>query len=186
MRRSLSWSSFPVCQLCLPPHRQTDSGGRYSHPGPPWYSPTLSARSGPDRLGGYCHSSHIGRQTGENPCGLPFAFPPTGRSGPDRLFRRGIAGSDGRRPQRQTHGLELAAEHETGEHLRDFADENSCLIFGPDTPTTNPYNPSATPDVLDIVITKDLPFPVYLTSCSALSSDNLPVLIVSIILSTPT
>jgi hypothetical protein len=32
-----------------------------------------------------------------------------------------------------------------GKLLRDYADENSCLIFGPDTPTTNPYNPSATP-----------------------------------------
>ena len=53
--------------------------------------------------------------------------------------------------------------------LRDFADENSCLIFGPDTLTTNPYNPSATPDVFDIVITKDIPSPVHLTSCSALS-----------------
>jgi len=58
--------------------------------------------------------------------------------------------------------------------LHDYADENSCLIFGPDTPTTNPYNPSATPDVLDIVI-KDLASQVYLTSCSALSSDHLPV-----------
>jgi hypothetical protein len=64
-----------------------------------------------------------------------------------------------------------------GKLLRDYTDGNSCLIFGPDTPTTNPYNPSATPDVLDIVVTKDLPFPVYLTSCSALSSDHLPVLI---------
>ena len=41
--------------------------------------------------------------------------PPTDRSGPDRLFRRGIAGLDGWRPQRQTRGLELAAEHETRE-----------------------------------------------------------------------
>ena len=64
-----------------------------------------------------------------------------------------------------------------GKLLRDFANGNSCLIFGPDTPTTNPYNPSATPDVLDIAVTKDLPFPVTLTSCSALSSDHLPVLI---------
>jgi hypothetical protein len=56
-------------------------------------------------------------------------------------------------------------------------DENSCLIFGPDTPTTNQYNLSATPDILDMVLTKDLTFPVYLTSCSALSSDHLPVLI---------
>jgi hypothetical protein len=30
---------------------------------------------------------------------------------------------------------------------------------------------------LDIAVAKDLPFPVYLTSCSALSSDHLPVLI---------
>jgi hypothetical protein len=30
---------------------------------------------------------------------------------------------------------------------------------------------------LNIVIAKDFPFPAYLTSCSALSSDHLPVLI---------
>jgi len=41
-----------------------------------------------------------------------------------------------------------------GKLLREYADENSCLIFGPDTPTTNPYNPLVTPDVLDIVITR--------------------------------
>ena len=64
-----------------------------------------------------------------------------------------------------------------GNLLRDYADENSCLIFGPDFPTTNPYNPSATPDDLDMVITKNLASPVYLTSCSALSSDHLPILI---------
>jgi len=63
-----------------------------------------------------------------------------------------------------------------GKLLRDYADENSCLIFGPDTPTTNPHNPSATPHVLDIVIAKDIPFKVYLSSCPALSSDHLPVL----------
>jgi hypothetical protein len=43
-------------------------------------------------------------------------------------------------------------------------------------PTTKPYNGSATTDVLDIVITRNLTSPVYLTSCSALSSDHLPVL----------
>jgi endonuclease/exonuclease/phosphatase family metal-dependent hydrolase len=64
-----------------------------------------------------------------------------------------------------------------GKLLRDYVDENSCLIFGPGSPTTNPYNSSAIPNVLDIVIVKELPFPVYLTSCSALSSDHLPVLI---------
>jgi hypothetical protein len=66
-----------------------------------------------------------------------------------------------------------------GKLLRDYADENSCLIFGPDTPPTNPYNQFATPDVLDIAVTKKLPFPIFLTSCSALSSDHLPVLIVT-------
>ena len=68
-------ASLPACQLCLPPHRQTDSGGWYSHPSPPWYSPPLSARSGPDPLGGHYSSSHIGRQTGENPCGLTSHLP---------------------------------------------------------------------------------------------------------------
>jgi hypothetical protein len=64
-----------------------------------------------------------------------------------------------------------------GHLLRNYANGNSCLIFGPDTPTTNPYNLLAIPDVLDIVITKNLTSPVYLTSCSALSSDHLLVLI---------
>jgi len=47
-----------------------------------------------------------------------------------------------------------------GKLLRDYADENSSLIFGPDSPNTNPYNSSFTPVVLDIVITKKLSFPV--------------------------
>ena len=47
-----------------------------------------------------------------------------------------------------------------GKFLRDYGDENSCLIFGLDPRTTNPYNPSATPYVLDITVKKDPPFPV--------------------------
>jgi len=69
----------------------------------------LNAPFGPDPSGGYCHPSYICRQTGENPCGLALSFPPTDRSGPVRLFRRGIAGPGGWRAQRQTRGLELAA-----------------------------------------------------------------------------
>jgi len=46
-----------------------------------------------------------------------------------------------------------------GKHLRDYADGNSCLIFGPDNPTTYPYNPLATPDIFHIVITKKLTSP---------------------------
>ena len=64
-----------------------------------------------------------------------------------------------------------------GKLLRDYADGNSCLIFGPDSPTHQPIQPLGNPDVLDIVITQNLSFPVYLTSFSALSSDLLPVLI---------
>ena len=81
--------------------------GRHSHPSPQWCSPTFSARSGPDPLGGYCHPSHSGQQTGDSPCGLPFAFPLTHRNGPDRLFWQGTGGLDGRRTQQQTRGLEL-------------------------------------------------------------------------------
>jgi hypothetical protein len=58
-----------------------------------------------------------------------------------------------------------------GRLLRGYADKNSCLIYGPNTPTIIPYNPSAT------VITIDLVIPVHLTTCSALSSDHLPILI---------
>ena len=64
-----------------------------------------------------------------------------------------------------------------GKLLRAYADENSCLTFAPDSPNTNPFNPSVTPVFLDIGITKNLSIPVYLTSCSALSSDQLPVII---------
>ena len=64
-----------------------------------------------------------------------------------------------------------------GKLPRDYANENSCLIFGLDTPTTNPYKTSAIPEVLDIVITKNHSTPVYLTSFSALSSDHIPIVI---------
>ena len=63
-----------------------------------------------------------------------------------------------------------------GKLLRDYSDGNCCLIFGPDSPTTKPYNPSTTPYVVDIVIIRELHFPVDLSS-SAISSDHLPVLI---------
>jgi hypothetical protein len=51
------------------------------------------------------------------------------------------------------------------------------LIYGPDSPTRVPYTHNATPDVLDIVIVKEFVLPMYLTICSALSSDHLPILI---------
>jgi hypothetical protein len=63
-----------------------------------------------------------------------------------------------------------------GKLLRDYASGNSCLIYGPDSPTTLPYNSTATLDILSIVITKDRNFPIYFTTCSALSTDHLPLL----------
>jgi hypothetical protein len=65
----------------------------------------------------------------------------------------------------------------TGRRLREYATDHSCLIYGPETPTKIPYNPSANSGVLDIVISKNLVIPVYLTTCSARSSDHFPVLI---------
>ena len=62
-----------------------------------------------------------------------------------------------------------------GKLLRDYADKNSSPIFGQVNPTTNSYNPSATSNVLDMAVAKDLAFPVYLTLFSALISDRLPV-----------
>jgi hypothetical protein len=64
-----------------------------------------------------------------------------------------------------------------GSLLRDYANRNTFLIYGPDSPTTAPYAHNATPDVLDIVIVKDFVLPVHLTVCSALSSDHLRILI---------
>jgi hypothetical protein len=64
-----------------------------------------------------------------------------------------------------------------GSLLRAYAGRNSCLMYGPDCPTTAPYTHNATPDVLDIVVVKGFVLPVHLTVCTALSSDNLPNLI---------
>jgi hypothetical protein len=37
-----------------------------------------------------------------------------------------------------------------GALLRDYTDRNACLIYGPDSPTTVPYQQNINPDVLDI------------------------------------
>jgi hypothetical protein len=64
-----------------------------------------------------------------------------------------------------------------GSLLCDYAIRNTSLIHGPDSPNMAPYTHKATPDVLDIVLVKDVVLPVYLNVCSALSSDYLPILI---------
>jgi hypothetical protein len=154
-----------------------NSRGRHSHTGPPWRSQPRSAHSGPDPSGGTCHTNFPARQNDKSPCSLTFTLPPTDRSVPGRLYWRWVVGLAGRRPESLTCGLELATEHEKWELLRDYADENSYLIFGRDSPTTIPYNPSATHDVLNIEITRHFPSSVHLTSCPALSSNHLLLLI---------
>jgi hypothetical protein len=64
-----------------------------------------------------------------------------------------------------------------GALLRDYANRNACLIYVPEFPTTVPYQQTAKPDVLDIVLVKDFVLPLHLTVCPALSSDDLLVLI---------
>jgi hypothetical protein len=48
--------------------------------------------------------------------------------------------------------------------LRDYADRNSCLIYGPESPTTAHYTHNATPDVFDIVVVKDFVLQIHLTA----------------------
>jgi hypothetical protein len=64
-----------------------------------------------------------------------------------------------------------------GRGLCNCTNEYSCLIYGPDTPTTMSYNFFPIPNALDIINTKDPFTPVYPTMCSGLSADHLPVLI---------
>jgi hypothetical protein len=68
---------------------------------------------------------------------------------------------------------DLNAEHKdwnsrlttvSGSLLRDYADRNSCLIYGPDSRTTASYKHSATPDVLHIPVHKVFVLPVHLTA----------------------
>jgi hypothetical protein len=61
--------------------------------------------------------------------------------------------------------------------LRDYAIRNTSLIYGLYFPTTDPYTHNATTEVLDIVFVKDFVLSVYLTVCSAIRSDHLPILI---------
>jgi hypothetical protein len=48
-----------------------------------------------------------------------------------------------------------------GTLLRDYADRNACLIYGPDSLTTVPYELNTNPDGLDIVV-QDFVLSVYL------------------------
>jgi Metal-dependent hydrolase len=66
-------------------------------------------------------------------------------------------------------------DSQIGVLLREFPSTNSCIVHGPNSPTTIPSCPTVTPEVLDIVVVKDFVLPVNLTVCSAISSDHFPV-----------
>jgi len=136
------WSSLPTCQLFLLPHRHTDSRGGTA---------TLVRRGIAHHsvfIPGLTHSKAIQVILAGKPvkilCGLPLPFPPTDRSGPVRLFRRGNAGLHSRRPQRQTRGLKVADEHKTGKTpawlCRGYLLSDLCNAY-PNTPTNNPIQP---------------------------------------------
>ena len=154
--------------------RQNNIRGRHSHPSPPWYSPQLCARSGLHPLGGYRHSSYFGRKAGV--VLVAYLWPSRPLNGTD------LSASFGGVFPVLMFGVLNAKQVDwksrlstkRGKLLRAYAHENSCLIFAPDSQTTIPYNLSITPDVLDIVITKNHLIPVYLTSRSALSSGKPP------------
>ena len=149
----------------------------HSHPNPPWYNPPLSASSRRDPIGDNRHPSHFGRENGDSFAAYLSSSRPLIGANLSPCFGGGLPGlmAGDLNAKHVDWNLRLSTRRE--KLLRDYADDNSCLIFGQDSPTTNPYNPSVTADVLDIVITKKLSFPTYLTLCSALSSDHLPFLI---------
>jgi hypothetical protein len=160
----------------LPPYRPAYRGRWNSNTGPPGYRPPHYTRPRPDSVGDNCHTCNVDKRTGENPGGLPFALAAPNRSGSVRLPERRAAVLMERYLNAKHVDWNSRRITTRGRRLRYYANDHSSLIYGPETHTTIPYNFSATADVLDIVITKNLVIPVYLTTCSALSSDHFPVL----------
>ena len=64
------------------------------------------------------------------PCGLTFTFPPIDRGRRDRLFRRGIAGFNGRLLNTKYVDANARLNMRRGKHIRDYAEENPSLICG--------------------------------------------------------
>jgi hypothetical protein len=83
------------------------------------------------------------------------------------------------RVSKRTHKLKLRLITTRTSLLLDNVNENSCLLYRPDITTTIPYHFSATPDAHEVVATEDFAFLENLAVCYTLSSDFLPVLIVT-------
>jgi hypothetical protein len=140
---------------------KTDSQqGRYFSTGPPRPSQPFIAHSGHVLRGDFRHSSHSGRQTGENPCGLTFAFLALIGADLTAFLGEGLPVFLAGDLNAKLVGWNSRMSTRRGKLLRNYADEICCRTYGPDTPTTNPCNSFATPHILDIIITKNLSSPV--------------------------
>ena len=159
-----------------PPHRHTNSRGWHGHTGPAWYYHSVPVPGLTQLEATAIQIMLAGRPVKVLAAYLSPSRPLIGAD-LDACFGGGLP---------VLMAGDLNAKHvdwnsrlttRRGKLQCDYVDGISCLIFGPDSPTTNPYNTSATPDILGIMITGELLSSVHLTSCSALSPDHLPVLI---------
>lgn len=64
-----------------------------------------------------------------------------------------------------------------GQMLQQHAENHNYQVIGPDSPTHIPTNPTHQPDVLDIVLHKNLPCPINLEVLYELDCQHLPLLI---------
>jgi hypothetical protein len=133
-------------------------GRRHSNSCPQGHRSLCCACTAPAAAGGHCHTCSVGKQTGKS---RAVYLSPT------QSLTECLSGDS---PVLMTGDLD--AKHRDwnyrlttarGSLLYDYANRNSCLVYGPDSPTTNPYASNATPHVLDIVIVKDFVLPVHLT-----------------------
>ena len=147
---SLPRASLSVCKLCLPSHRPKYSGRRDSN----------SVRRDIDHhavpIPGLRHLEATAIQA--TLAGRPVKILAVCLSLSRPLIKRDLSASlDGGIPVLMAG--DLNAKHvdwnprlttTSSRIMLKYADRKSCLIYGPDSPTTIPYKPSAIPDVLDI------------------------------------
>jgi hypothetical protein len=125
----------------LPSQRPVNRRKRNSYIGPSRYRSSRYNSPGPTVPGGNRYSGHVGQQTSKDPGGIPVTHAP--------LIVSDLAACLGGVLPVLMAG-DLNAKHvdlnsrlitRGGRLLRDHADKNSCLIHGPNTPTTVPITP---------------------------------------------
>jgi hypothetical protein len=155
----------------LPPDGPRDSGRRHSDPSPQGHRSSRCSSLGSAAPGGYCHTPCVEDQNSKTRGGLSLTHTTLDGVGPDLVYKRRIpvflAGDLNAKHTDWNSRLTTAK----GLLLRDYANRNSFLIYGPDSPTMAPYTHNATPDVIDIVVVKDFVLPVHVCLyCTQLES----------------